>query len=39
MGLLMLGGEETFGAGGWTQHPELMALLPVDFAKAGFFAG
>jgi hypothetical protein len=36
MGLLMLGGEETFGAGGWDQHPELMALLPVDFAKGEF---
>jgi hypothetical protein len=35
MGLLMLGGEESFGAGGWKLHPELMELLPVDFATAG----
>jgi hypothetical protein len=39
MGLLMLGGEETFGNGGWQAHPELMALLPVDFAEAGFLDG
>ena len=36
MGLLMLGGETTFGAGGWQAHHELMELLPVEFPSAGF---
>ena len=35
-GLLMLGGTETFGSGGWQNHPEFMSMMPVKFDKAGF---
>lgn len=35
-GLLMLGGEETFGKGGWQTHPAWMDLMPVTFDKGEF---
>jgi hypothetical protein len=34
-GLLMLGGAETFGNGGWSDHKQLMSLLPVRFDLVG----
>ena len=36
MGLLMLGGAETLGNGGWDKHPEWMELLPATFGTPGF---
>ncbi|MBI2805739.1 MAG: VWA domain-containing protein [Planctomycetes bacterium] len=36
IGLLMLGGTETFCKGGWSEHTDFMSLLPVKFdAPAG----
>lgn len=35
MGLLLLGGSETFAKGGWDKVPALLKILPVDFDMQG----